>query len=158
LLERWPRLVYVNVGRAYDASYREGVLKDAESLGVSERVRLLTDVPQEDLVGLINSAQACVHASTREGFGLAVAEEMACGKAVVAFGIDSIPEIIEDGVDGVLVRPDDPDGLASSLLSLLGDQDRCRRIGEAARAKVVSRFTWEQTASRLEELYGEVVA
>jgi len=157
ILKRWPNLTYVNVGRAYDSSYLDKLLKEAERLGVSKRVRLLTAVPHDDLVALINSAQVCVHPSTREAFGLAVVEEMACGRPVVAFEIGAMSEIIDSGVDGLLVQPNNQDELTASILDLLGDPQLSKKLGDAARAKVVAKFTWAQTASRLESVYSEIL-
>ncbi len=157
ILERWPGLTYVNVGSAYDSSYQNRLLRGAEGLGVSKKVKFLSAVPHDDLVALISSANVCVHPSIREGFGLAVVEEMACGRAVVALDIGAMPEIIDDQVNGLLVQPDDQDKLTTSLVDLLGDVQFCRKLGDAARAKVSAKFTWDQTASRLETLYNELV-
>jgi glycosyltransferase involved in cell wall biosynthesis len=158
ILEIWPGLIYVNVGRAYDSLYQNQLLKEAERLGVSKNFRLLTGVPHDDLVALINSADVCVHPSTREAFGLAVAEEMACARPVVALDVDAMHEIIDDGVNGLLVQLNDHDNLTASILRLLADTELARRIGEAARAKVVAKFTWDQAAADLETLFREMLS
>jgi glycosyltransferase involved in cell wall biosynthesis len=158
ILEKWPGLTYVNVGRAYDPSYQNQLLKEAERLGVSKNFRLLTGVPHDDLVALINSADVCVHPSSREAFGLAVAEEMACARPVVALDVDAMHEIIDDGVNGLLVQPSDQDNLTASILRLLGDPQLSKRIGEAARVKVVAKFTWDQAAAGLETLFREMLS
>lgn len=153
MLEKWPNLVYVNVGSAYDSSYRNQILGEAERLGVARNVKLLSDVPQADLVTLINSADVCVHPSSREAFGLAVVEEMACGKPVVALSVGAMPEIIDNEIDGLLVQPGDLADLASGVLKLLSDSGYSGELGEAARRKVVTKFTWDQTAEALTQVY-----
>lgn len=153
LLKERPDLVYVNIGSAYDSSYLNGLKDEAARLGVSDNVRFLSGVPQKDLPSLVNSAKLCVHLATREGFGLAVVEEMASGKPVVAFNVAALPEIIEDGVDGVLVAPQDSQALTKWIGTLLNSHVLAQRIGDAARAKVVSKFTWDQTARQLERVY-----
>jgi len=158
ILKEWPNLVYVNVGRPYDEVYQARLRGDAERLGISENVRFLSGVPDEDLVSLINSAWLCVHPSSYEPFGLAVVEEMACGRPVVAFNVAALPEIIENGVDGILVAPEDSPGLTSSILNLLGDASLAKRIGEAARQKVATKFTWDLAAAQLEGIYEEIVS
>jgi glycosyltransferase involved in cell wall biosynthesis len=158
ILRRWPRLVYVNVGTPYDLAFQARLLERAEELGVSNAIKLLSHLSQSDLVALINATDLCVHPSTREGFGLAVVEEMACGKAVVAFRADSLPEIIDDGVDGLLVSPDSTDDLARAVSDMIGTPEYARRIGNAARRKVLEKFTWARTASRLEQIYTELLA
>ncbi|MGD0637082.1 MAG: glycosyltransferase family 4 protein [Nitrososphaerales archaeon] len=157
ILQRWPNLTYVNVGRAYDPSYQDRLIKEAERLGVARRIRLLEEVPQDDLVALINSADVCVHAALREGFGLAVVEEMACGRPVVTFDIPTMAEIIESDVDGIRVQPNNREDLTKSILKLLEDPHLSRKLGDAARAKVIAKFTWDRAASRLEALYGELL-
>jgi glycosyltransferase involved in cell wall biosynthesis len=99
-----------------------------------------------------------VHPSSYEPFGLAVVEEMACGRPVVAFNVAALPEIIENGVDGILVAPEDSPGLTSSILNLLGDASLAKRIGEAARQKVATKFTWDLAAAQLEGIYEEIVS
>jgi glycosyltransferase involved in cell wall biosynthesis len=153
IVQRWPKLVYLNAGTVYDADYLQRLIEMASSLGVSQSVKFLGAIPSEDLVGLINLADLCVHPSTREAFGLAVAEEMACGKAVVAFNIDAIPEIVENGIDGILVEPSSGDSLVGPILNLLDHQDLAKRIGSVARSKIVSKFTWNETAATLEKTY-----
>ena len=153
LLKYWSNLVYVNVGRPYDDAYQTRLREDAVRLGVSENVRFLSGVSDEDLVSLINSPSVCVHPSSNEGFGLAVVEEMACGRPVVACDVAALPEIIDNGVDGILVPPLDSTALVSSILSLLGDPLLAKRIGEAARQKVATKFTWDLAAAQLEGIY-----
>jgi len=153
ILRACPKCCYVNIGNAYEEGFREMVLGRAGELGVSGSVRFLAGVSREDLVTLINAADLCVHPSTREPFGLAVVEEMACAKPVVAFGIDAMPEIIDNMVDGVLVTPGRREELTRSIVELLDNRGQLSRIGAAAREKVAARFTWDKTASRLEEIY-----
>jgi glycosyltransferase involved in cell wall biosynthesis len=153
ILKTWPRLAYVNIGTGYDEAFKGMLLERASSLGVSRAVRLLPSVPRDDLVALINAADLCIHPSVREPFGLAVVEEMACGKAVLAFNVDAMPEIIDDGVDGILVRPTNLEDLTKFVLLALGDSGLTKRLGGAARQKVVGKFTWDRTAAQLEEIY-----
>ncbi len=158
LLKKWPNLAYLNVGRPYDPLYLSQLREYAERLGVSRNVRFLDAVPQVDLVSLINSASLCAHPSTKEAFGLAVVEEMACGRPVVALDTGPLPEIVENGVDGILVAPEDSGGLTSSILNLLDDASLAKRIGEAARRKVATKFTWDLTAIRLEGIYQNLLS
>jgi glycosyltransferase involved in cell wall biosynthesis len=158
ILEKWPRLLYVNVGTIYDTAYRDKLVERARALGVGQAVRFITGIPEEDLVSIINLAALCVHPSVREGFGLAVVEEMACGKPVVAFDTSAVPEIIDSGVDGILVAPGDSLGLTRSILALLDDPELAKRMGEAARKKVESKFTWDVAAIQLKGLYERLLS
>jgi glycosyltransferase involved in cell wall biosynthesis len=112
----------------------------------------------EELLRLYNRSQVLVSPSLYEGFGLPAAEAMACGTSVVATSAGAFPEVVADGVTGVLVPPADPDALASAIRSLLEDPELCRRMGDAARRRVVRRFTWWETARQTVALYDEVIA
>ena len=153
ILKNRPNLAYVNIGAIYDPVYRDALVERARVLGVARAVKFLSGVPEEDLVSMINLATVCVHPSVREGFGLAVAEEMACGRPVVAFDISALPEVIDDGVNGILVAPQDPEGVTSSILTLVDDASLAKRLGEAARQKVATTFTWDVAATRLGAIY-----
>jgi glycosyltransferase involved in cell wall biosynthesis len=87
-----------------------------------------------------------------EPFGLVVAETMAAGRPVVAYATGGIPEIIEDGVSGVLVPRGDRAALLAAVRSLLADPARARRMGAEARARVEAKFGYERTARGYLEL------
>jgi glycosyltransferase involved in cell wall biosynthesis len=96
--------------------------------------------------------------SRAEPFGLATLEGMARGRPVVATAAGGSPEIIRDGVDGLLVPPDDPEALARSLDRLLGDPALRRRLGEAARRRVAADFSLAAMLDRVEAVYERVLA
>jgi glycosyltransferase involved in cell wall biosynthesis len=102
-----------------------------------------------------------VHPALMEGFGIAVLEAMAMRKPVVATTTGGLPEIVQDGETGMLVPPGDADALAKAVSSLLQDPARCRRLGEAGRARVAAHFTVEammnQLVSGYESLLGHEV-
>jgi glycosyltransferase involved in cell wall biosynthesis len=76
----------------------------------------------------------------REGIPVVLMEAMSCGLPVVASRLSGIPELVEDGVSGLLVTPGDSDAIAAALRRLVDDPALRRRIGEAARARVVRDF------------------
>jgi glycosyltransferase involved in cell wall biosynthesis len=106
---------------------------------------------------LYNSAQIVVSPSLYEGFGLPAAEAMACGAAVIATTAGAFPEFIDNGRTGILVPPGDPEALAAAIRSLLGDPDRCTRMGAAASEHIRTNFTWQRTAKITLDLYAEVL-
>jgi glycosyltransferase involved in cell wall biosynthesis len=157
LKAKWPDVVYVNVGEVYDEDYREEFLSRAEELRVSRSVILLRGIPLADLVALINLAAVCVQPSLREPFGLAIVEEMACGKPVLSFESGAFPEIVRHGSTGWMVEPGNLNELTSALHTLLEDPSLQKRLGENARADISRRFTWDNTASALEAVYIDVL-
>jgi len=106
---------------------------------------------------ILAAADCLVAPSRYEGFGLAVAEGMAAGLPVVASRIDSIPELVEDGVSGILVRPNRPQELAAKVIEILGDRERAHLLGERARERVGERFTLAAMLRSYESLYEELL-
>jgi glycosyltransferase involved in cell wall biosynthesis len=104
---------------------------------------------------LVGAADLCVVPSVwAEAFGLAVLEAMADGRAVVATRVGGIPEIVEDGVSGVLVPPGDADALAGAMRRLLDDPTLAARLGAAARVRARTQFAADDKLDRLAELLG----
>ena len=87
-----------------------------------------------------------VHTAELEPFGLVVAEALARAVPVIAPRTGGPAEIVRDGVDGLLVDPDDPRALASAIVTVLGDAELRRRMGDAGRAHVTDRFSEERMA------------
>lgn len=119
---------------------------------VSPRV---TTLPYEAeplrLARLLASCDALVHAGDQETFGLIAIEAMACGLPVVAVGIGGIGELVDDTV-GMLVNRPDVAPMAEAIDSLFS-RDRAR-IGLAARARVLSSYSWDAAFRRLMQTYG----
>jgi glycosyltransferase involved in cell wall biosynthesis len=102
----------------------------AAELGLSEQVRFLGEV--EDVSALLAGAQLAVHPARSEGLSNAILEAMAEGLPVIATAVGGTPEIIQDGQNGLLVPPDEPDCLADAILRLLRDGELRARLGQAA--------------------------
>jgi starch synthase len=91
-----------------------------------------------------------------ETFGMALCEAMACGAAVVASNFGGFREVVDDGVTGLLVKPQDPPDLAEKISTLLADPARSLEMGRAGRQKVLDTFSWNAVADRLEEVMWRV--
>lgn len=91
----------------------------------------------------------------RDGIPNVLAEAMACGTPVVAAAVSGIPELVEDGVSGLLVPPEDPRAVADAVAALARDPDFARRIGSTARTAVRQRFDGDRLASELAQLFRE---
>jgi colanic acid/amylovoran biosynthesis glycosyltransferase len=84
-----------------------------------------------------------------EGIPVALMEAMASGRAVVSTSISGIPEIVDDGVSGLLVPPADPDALAAAMRTLLEDRERAREMGRRGQQKVRAEFTLPDCVAQL---------
>jgi glycosyltransferase involved in cell wall biosynthesis len=129
----------------------------AGALGVAEQVRFLGFVEHDDMASHYQQADLFVLPSRRESFGLVLAEAMACGLPVVATTAGAIPEVVEDGVTGVLVPPNAADALANAVVSLLSDRPRSNAMGAAGAQRARERFTWNKVAQRVTDGYHSVL-
>ena len=96
--------------------------------------------------------------SVTETTNLTVFEAMALGKPVVVTNVGGLPEVVEDGVTGLVVPPRDPEALADAVVVLLGDPELRARMGAAGRERFLERFTVERMTDAHLELYAELLA
>jgi alpha-maltose-1-phosphate synthase len=113
------------------------------------RIRRDTPEGEESMRRLYGEATAFALPSVYEPFGIAILEAMAWRLPCLGSPRCAIPEMIEDGVSGLLAEPDDPEALASALLELVSDPERARRMGEDGHRRYVERFTWDSVAGRM---------
>ncbi len=125
--------------------------------GLSARVRFTGRVRTAQLVRHYNRAQMLACPSLYEGFGLPAGEAMACCLPVAATSGGALPEVVEDGVTGILVPPGDAPALAQAIRTLMGDPELCRRMGQAGRERVLEKFSWRKAALETEAVYHEVL-
>ena len=127
----------------------------AREQGVDERfVRFIGFVDEADKPALYRGAVALIFPSRYEGFGLPVLEALACGTPVVGSDAASIPEVV--GNAGVLLPPDDAEGMAGALIRLATDADFRAELSRRALAQA-ARFSWERTARETLAAYQEVM-
>jgi glycosyltransferase involved in cell wall biosynthesis len=94
----------------------------------------------DDIASLLATARFLVHTSDSEGCPNVVMEAMACGRAVVATDAGDVPSLVEDGKTGFVVPRGDEATLLARMVTLMTDDDLCRRMGEAGRAKAEQQF------------------
>jgi glycosyltransferase involved in cell wall biosynthesis len=136
----------------FEAAYRQQVA----ALGCEEIVHFLGF--RNDVSDLMTAADLVLLPSVAEAFGLAAAEALYLGVPVVATRVGGIPEIVSDGIDGVLVPPADSGALADAIVELLSDEPRRLKLAGAGRAKVGERFRFEDMVRRYEELYDRLAS
>ncbi len=152
LAQRKPNALLAIAG----AGPGEAALREqAQRLGVTDRVRILGMRP--DIPALMNAADVFVSSSSWEGFGLAVAEAMACEKRVVATDCGGVREVV--GACGQLVPPQDSQALADACTAALDMPTlKARAACRAARLRIVQRFSLDAAVDRWLRLYRETDA
>lgn len=151
LRDRGRRVFCAIVG---DGPERAALQRLIDGLGVGEDVGLVGR--REDIGRILRELDVAVLSSVREGSPLAMLEYMAAGVPIVATRVGGVPELIADGVHGLLVIPDDPGALAAGIERLLDDHALAQRLGAAAQARQRSEFDLGVVVGRLERLYLEL--
>jgi glycosyltransferase involved in cell wall biosynthesis len=139
-----PRLEIVG-----DGPERPGLEALTQRLGVADRVVFQGKIPPEELQASYARAAVCVLPSVldargdTEGLGVVLLEAMNHGTPVIASRVGGIPDIVEDGVSGLLVPPGDADALAAAVRRVRDDPALARRLGEAGQRRLREQFSWE---------------
>jgi L-malate glycosyltransferase len=111
-----------------------------------------------DVLGCIKSFDLFAMSSVTEGLGTSLLDAMACARPIVATTAGGIPEIVEDGVNGLLAPPRDSHALADAIVRALKNSDLRRRMGDAGFARVRERFTVERMVQQTADVYARVSA
>jgi glycosyltransferase involved in cell wall biosynthesis len=138
-----------------DGPDRSRIARLIHDLGLQDRVHLLgkrADVPL-----LLARATCLAFASDYEACPLTVLEAKAAGVPVVATAVGGVPEIIDDGVDGILVTPGSVDAMAPAIAQLLANPASARAMGAAGRRNVLARNTSAAMAGEIAALYRETI-
>lgn len=134
-----------------------GGLRTRNTLPMAENLLPIGPVPFEHMPERYRDMDILLMPTAREGFGLSVAEAMACGLPVVASDCSSIPELFEDGKGGFLCPVGDVDAFAEKINLLAGDPGLRRRMGEYNRARVEELFRLDRMILQYKELFEEVL-
>ena len=151
---RYPRCRFQIVGSALfgEAEYVRRLEEMANAPGLEGCVELLGF--RDDVPALMRTFDVLVHASTLgEPFGQVVVEGMVMARPVVASRAGAIPEIVQEGVTGLMVTPGDAPALADALLSLLADPGQAARMGQAGRTRALEHFSMENTTRKVQAVY-----
>jgi glycosyltransferase involved in cell wall biosynthesis len=157
LLEAWP-LVLGSCPDAYllvvgEGSRREELERQAAALQVAHRV--VFTGRRDDVPAVTAALDVAVLPSYREAQGLSILEAMALSRPVVASAVGGIPEMVEDGVTGLLVPPHDAAALAAAIVQCLTDHAFADTLGRAGHDLVHTRFCVELMVRAIERIYDE---
>ena len=140
-------------GKLYDGRSFTEYLRRSIPAEILCNITFLGSVQNNDIPGLIEQAEVCVFPSHMETFGLAAIEAMSMGKPVVFTIKGPGPEVIKDGVTGLLCNPLDPQDIADKTLKILKNFEYGIILGEAARREVIERFSIKKLAEQNIEFY-----
>ena len=142
---------------AGEGDERPRLERRAQELGLGDRVRFLGAQPRSRVVELLAAADAMILSSSWENFPHTVVESLAAGTPVVATATGGVAEVVEDGVNGLLVPAGDPAALAQAVRRYFGDAELRERL-RAAAAPSVAKYAPERVFARLEEVLAAAAA
>jgi len=155
-----PEMPLTLIGQAYHERY----LADLKHAAEGKRVRFRHECDDAQLVDAYRRALVVVlpsvykdryggHGLVPELLGQTLLEGMACGTPAICADVASMPEVVEDGVTGFIVPPNDPEALGEKLRWLRAHKDEAARMGENARRRVMDLFTWDRVVERCLTIY-----
>ena len=150
-----PTVHYLVVGEG-TSDYADHLATLASTLKIEDRVHFAGF--QEAVHSILRTCDLYVHPALLEGFGIAVVEAMAMGKAVVATTTGGLPEVVVDGETGLLVPPGDDRRLSAAIVSLLRDRMRRDQMGKQGQVRAKEEFTLEASVKKMERFYAHAVA
>lgn len=155
LKKSFPHIFLVIVGTG-DDEYERQLRTQVAHLDLTDHVLFAGFQDQPEF--FIAQFDVFVLPSVLEGFGIVLLEAMALGKPIVASRVGGIPEVVQQGKTGLLVKPADVEELCYGLLTLCHDSEACRQMGEEGKKRVAEYFSVERMMEQLYRLYDGVLA
>jgi glycosyltransferase involved in cell wall biosynthesis len=150
------KLPNIHVYIAGEGSEKSAIKKLAKQLKIENCITLLGFITGDEKYFYINAVDLVVVPSYYESFGIALLEAMSCAKPIVASNAGNIPNLIEDGVSGILFEPGNYNDLAAKSIGVLADPMFGENMGINAR-KEAQKYTWENTARLTCEAYKKIL-
>ncbi len=148
----WPSVRCVIVG---DGPLRKSLSAEVDRLGIRSQVMFMGF--RRDIAGMYSLMDMVVLPSLGEGLPVTLLEAMALGKPTVASSVGGVPEVIQDGCQGLVVPPGEPGSLRAAMERILTDRELRGRLGQSAAARVRSEFGAERLVEQTCEVYRAVL-
>jgi len=152
---QFPGFKFMIIGRG--THIEEIAIKPSQKMGIRTNL-IFTGYKREDFCGTLSCLNFKIFlVPGSDGSCRAVREAMAMGKPVIAAKRGMLPELVEDGTDGLVVE-DTPENLAKAIMLLVDNPELCQKMGKNARAKALELFNLEKQAAKIEKIYEEVIS
>ena len=153
VLKKHPDTRLIVVG---NGSLRSSMEQQAVELGCADHITWAGRQPQEELSNWYSQMDIVLIPSRSEGFGLTAIEAMSNGCVVVASNIGGLPEVVRDGVCGLLHHSEDTSNMADKIISLINDKDTYNRL-QAQSLREVEKYSFERYAELMRNLYEQII-
>jgi glycosyltransferase involved in cell wall biosynthesis len=156
VLERIPLARFIIVGLDYDENieHLSDLKRLIKKLNLGPKIIFLKT--RNDIPEIMSALDLFAFPSVDEPFGRVLIEAMACGKAVVAFKSGGVPEIVDEGVTGILVPPRDFRGMAEKMIYLLQNRKVLDQLGRNGRIRAEKLFSIEANVEKTEKIYRQL--
>lgn len=148
--KKYPDVKFILAG---SGTILENLKKQINKLKLEDSIIFTGSLSKSQIIEYYKNATIFVLPSYREGFPTSLMEAMSCGIPSVATDVEGSAELIEDGKNGLLVPPRNPEKLAESIIYLLENEEFRNRIGINARDHIVKNYDWETITDGFERLY-----
>jgi len=148
----FPDYILVMVGRG---PLKDDAIRMIREMDLEDKVVLRDFIPNRELPSLYQESALFVLPSLEEGVPRTILEAMACGKPVVCTALPQLVDIVSGC--GMLIPTRDAEAVAEALSALVSDPSLVRNLGESARARVVSQYSWDDTVAKTLDLYTSLV-
>jgi glycosyltransferase involved in cell wall biosynthesis len=149
-----PHLVFIIGG---NGPLRRRHERLARELGIARNVFFTGYIPPNEVPYYYAASNLFVIPSVIEAFGIATVEAMGCGKPVIGTNVGGIPDIIDNGINGYLVKPKDPKSLADKIAFLIGNPCLMKKMGKEGRRIAEENFDMEKRIDKVLTVYSELV-
>jgi len=147
----------VVLSMAGEGELTEQLKQMVSSLGLEDNVNFVGFVQHERVHSFLKEHHMMVMPSLMEAFGVAALEASACGRPVIASNVGGVPEVVKDGITGILVPPNDPHQLAEAIIRLVQDAEVREKMGKAGYEFVKERYSWERSLDMMSDLYERLI-
>lgn len=138
-----------------DGNLEKKLKQIAKDLNIAEKTIFTGRISHEEVPTYQNmlDVSVSVSVSNSESFGVAIIEASACAKPVVVSNVGGLPEVVDDGVTGIIVPPRDPEATADAIERLILDRTLREQMGQAGRKKVEQLYAWDSNVKNMIDLY-----
>jgi glycosyltransferase involved in cell wall biosynthesis len=133
---------------------REPLAKEVSTLGLQDIVEFRGEVSEQLLPLYYGASNVVVLPSLFEAMPIVLLEAMSMARPLVASNVGGVPEVVQDGVTGLLVPPQDPSALARAIVTVGADGELARNLGANGQKLVEEKFTWDSVADQTLRVYG----
>ena len=150
-----PKAQLLRLGIAGDGPQRMELQALVTKLGLNEVTEFAGHLPHAQVPAYLNQLDIYVAASRldSESFGVAILEASACGLPVIVSRVGGLPEVVEDGVMGLIVEKDNVEQFATALLTLIENPTLRQQMGKAGQQHVIENYEWQDSVQILETIY-----